>query len=72
MIMWAAPVGAFGAIAAVVGETGVDALQSLAVIMFGFYVTCALITWFVYTRRGGLLYAAERQRGAARPAGATT
>ena len=30
MIMWAAPVGAFGAIAAVVGETGVDALKSLA------------------------------------------
>ena len=38
----------------------------------GFYVTCALIAWFVYTRRGGLLYAAERQRGAAQPAGATT
>jgi NNP family nitrate/nitrite transporter-like MFS transporter len=38
----------------------------------GFYVTCALITWFVYTRRGGVLYAAERQRGAARLAGATT
>ena len=30
MIMWAAPVGAFAAIAAVVGETGVDALKSLA------------------------------------------
>ncbi|MGO4418959.1 cation:dicarboxylase symporter family transporter, partial [Streptomyces sp. MCAF7] len=41
MIMWAAPVGAFGAIAAVVGETGVDALKSLAVIMIGFYITCA-------------------------------
>ena len=33
MIMWAAPIGAFGAIAAVVGATGVDALKSLAVIM---------------------------------------
>ena len=42
MIMWLAPIGAFGAIAAVVGETGVDALKSLAVIMFGFYVTCAI------------------------------
>ncbi|MBC7631237.1 cation:dicarboxylase symporter family transporter, partial [Aeromicrobium sp.] len=42
MIMWAAPIGAFGAMAAVVGETGVDALKALAVIMFGFYVTCAL------------------------------
>ena len=30
MIMWAAPIGAFGAMAAVVGETGVDALKSLA------------------------------------------
>ncbi|MGY1710503.1 cation:dicarboxylate symporter family transporter [Geodermatophilus sp. SYSU D00758] len=42
MIMWVAPVGAFGAIAAVVGETGVDALKSLAVIMLGFYATCVL------------------------------
>ncbi|MEU2261710.1 cation:dicarboxylase symporter family transporter [Streptomyces sp. NPDC019645] len=47
MIMWAAPVGAFGAIAAVVGETGVDALKSLAVIMIGFYVTCALFVVLV-------------------------
>ncbi len=42
MIMWLAPIGAFGAIAAVVGETGVDALVSLAQIMFGFYVTCLI------------------------------
>ncbi|WP_431042088.1 cation:dicarboxylate symporter family transporter [Streptomyces sp. P1-3] len=47
MIMWAAPVGAFGAIAAVVGETGADALKSLAVIMIGFYVTCALFVFLV-------------------------
>ncbi|WBB64449.1 cation:dicarboxylase symporter family transporter [Streptomyces sp. WMMC500] len=47
MIMWVAPVGAFGAIAAVVGETGVDALKSLAVIMIGFYVTCALFVFVV-------------------------
>ena len=26
-----------------------------------FYVTCALITWFVYTRRGGLLHDVERR-----------
>lgn len=52
MIMWAAPVGAFGAIAAVVGETGMDALKSLAVIMIGFYVTCAL---FVFVVLGVLL-----------------
>ncbi|MFI7117270.1 cation:dicarboxylate symporter family transporter [Amycolatopsis sp. NPDC049868] len=47
MIMWAAPVGAFGAIAAVVGDTGWKALQSLAVIMLGFYITCALFVFVV-------------------------
>ncbi|MGW1891056.1 cation:dicarboxylate symporter family transporter [Streptomyces sp. NPDC002004] len=52
MIMWAAPVGAFGAMAAVVGETGVDALKALATIMFGFYVTCFL---FVVIVLGALL-----------------
>ncbi|MFI7098149.1 cation:dicarboxylate symporter family transporter [Streptomyces sp. NPDC050161] len=52
MIMWVAPVGAFGAIAAVVGETGVDALKSLAIIMIGFYTTCLL---FVIVVLGALL-----------------
>ncbi|MFI6029630.1 cation:dicarboxylate symporter family transporter [Amycolatopsis magusensis] len=47
MIMWAAPVGAFGAIAAVVGETGWAALRSLAVIMVGFYLTCAIFVFVV-------------------------
>ncbi|MEV7398813.1 cation:dicarboxylase symporter family transporter [Streptomyces sp. NPDC091267] len=47
MIMWLAPVGAFGAMAAVVGETGVDALKSLAVIMIGFYITCALFVFLI-------------------------
>ncbi|MCU7821866.1 cation:dicarboxylate symporter family transporter [Kitasatospora sp. DSM 101779] len=42
MIMWVAPIGAFGAIAAVVGATGTAALKSLAMIMVGFYLTCAL------------------------------
>ncbi|WP_369254724.1 cation:dicarboxylate symporter family transporter [Geodermatophilus amargosae] len=45
MVMWVAPIGAFGAIAAVVGETGVDALKSLAVIMFGFYATCVVFVF---------------------------
>jgi len=40
MVMWLAPIGAFGAIAAVVGETGMDALKSLGIIMLGFYATC--------------------------------
>ncbi|MPZ85947.1 MAG: cation:dicarboxylase symporter family transporter [Actinophytocola sp.] len=47
MIMWMAPIGAFGAIAAVVGETGVDALKSLAVLMAGFYITCLLFVFGV-------------------------
>jgi aerobic C4-dicarboxylate transport protein len=52
MVMWAAPIGAFGAIAAVVGETGVDALKSLAVIMIAFYITCFI---FVFGVLGALL-----------------
>lgn len=52
MIMWVAPIGAFGAIAAVVGATGVDALKSLAVIMIGFYLTCAI---FVFVVLGAIL-----------------
>ncbi|WP_109505409.1 cation:dicarboxylate symporter family transporter [Nocardioides speluncae] len=47
MIMWLAPLGAFGAIAGVVGETGLDALKSLAVIMLGFYATCAVFVFVV-------------------------
>ncbi|MGX5656298.1 cation:dicarboxylate symporter family transporter [Geodermatophilus nigrescens] len=57
MIMWVAPIGAFGAIAAVVGETGVDALKSLAVIMLGFYATCAV---FVFVVLGLLLRLAAK------------
>ncbi|OIK23139.1 cation:dicarboxylate symporter family transporter [Streptomyces malaysiense] len=52
MVMWAAPVGAFGAIAAVTGSAGVEALKSLAVLMLGFYVTCAL---FVFVVLGAVL-----------------
>ncbi|WP_431929782.1 cation:dicarboxylate symporter family transporter [Amycolatopsis tucumanensis] len=57
MIMWAAPVGAFGAIAAVVGATGWNALKSLAVVMVGFYVTCAL---FVVIVLGAILWLGAR------------
>ncbi|MCW7945458.1 C4-dicarboxylate transporter [Streptomyces hygroscopicus] len=52
MVMWAAPIGAFGAIAAVTGSAGVDALKSLAVLMLGFYLTCVL---FVFVVLGALL-----------------
>jgi aerobic C4-dicarboxylate transport protein len=52
MVMWAAPLGAFGAIAAVTGSAGLEALKSLAVLMLGFYVTCFL---FVFVVLGTLL-----------------
>jgi aerobic C4-dicarboxylate transport protein len=42
MIMWVAPLGAFGALAAVVGSAGVDALKALATIMLGFYASCLI------------------------------
>src|SRR6476646_9103644 len=47
MIMYAAPIGAFGAMAAVVGATGLDALKSLAQVMIAFYITCALFVFVV-------------------------
>lgn len=47
MIMWAAPIGAFGAIAAVVGGTGWAALKGLLIIMVGFYMTCLLFVFIV-------------------------
>ncbi|CEA07758.1 Aerobic C4-dicarboxylate transport protein [Arthrobacter saudimassiliensis] len=52
MIMWLAPIGAFGAIAAVVGETGVQAIVSMATLMIAFYITCAL---FIAVILGGLM-----------------
>lgn len=47
MIMWVAPVGAFGAMAAVVGATGLSALKSMAILMIGFYITCFLFVFGV-------------------------
>ncbi len=47
MIMWVAPVGAFGAMAAVVGATGLDALKSLGLIMVAFYATCLIFVFGV-------------------------
>ena len=40
-ILWLAPIGAFGAIAEVVGDTGFDAVIQLGVLMGAFYLTCA-------------------------------
>ncbi|NEA63842.1 cation:dicarboxylase symporter family transporter [Streptomyces sp. SID12488] len=47
MVMWAAPVGAFGAMAAVTGSAGVDALKQLAILMLSFYLTCFLFVFIV-------------------------
>jgi aerobic C4-dicarboxylate transport protein len=47
MIMWLAPIGAFGAIAAVVGAGGWKALASLLQIMVGFYLTCAVFVFVI-------------------------
>lgn len=47
MIMWLAPIGAFGAIAAVVGATGMKAVFSLLGLMVAFYITCILFVVIV-------------------------
>jgi aerobic C4-dicarboxylate transport protein len=57
MVMWVAPIGAFGAIASVVGETGLDALKSLGILMLGFYITCAV---FVFGILGLILWTVAR------------
>lgn len=57
MVLWVAPIGAFGAIAAVVGRTGFGAIVSLATLMIGFYLTCAV---FVIVILGSLLWAVTR------------
>jgi aerobic C4-dicarboxylate transport protein len=57
IVMWAAPIGAFGSIAALVGATGVKALQSLLEVMLGFYSTCLI---FVFGVLGLLLWTIAR------------
>ncbi|OFJ55094.1 cation:dicarboxylate symporter family transporter [Mycolicibacterium grossiae] len=52
MILWLAPIGAFGAIANVVGQTGWTAVTQLLGLMLGFYITCIL---FVFGVLGVLL-----------------
>ncbi|MBT2485588.1 MULTISPECIES: cation:dicarboxylate symporter family transporter [unclassified Microbacterium] len=57
MILWLAPLGAFGAIAAVVGKTGISAIWSLGILMIAFYITCIL---FIVVVLGTLLWAVTR------------
>ncbi|WP_062979684.1 cation:dicarboxylate symporter family transporter [Nocardia flavorosea] len=47
MILWLAPIGAFGAIANVVGRTGLDAVVQLGTLMIAFYLTCLLFVFGV-------------------------
>ena len=51
-IMWLAPVGAFGAIAGVVGATGWSAIGALSMFVGVFYLTCVV---FIVVVLGGLL-----------------
>ena len=57
MILWLAPLGAFGAIAAVVGKTGAAAIWSLGLLLIAFYITCFV---FIAGVLGVLLYAVTR------------
>ncbi|MCV7179641.1 cation:dicarboxylate symporter family transporter [Mycolicibacterium sphagni] len=52
MVLWLAPIGAFGAMANVVGLTGWSAVTNLLTLMFGFYLTCVV---FVFGVLGTLL-----------------
>jgi len=51
-IMWLAPIGAFGAIAGVVGAAGWSAIGSLSMLVVVFYATCAV---FVVVILGAIL-----------------
>jgi aerobic C4-dicarboxylate transport protein len=42
IVMWTAPIGAFGAIAFTVGKFGVGSLASLGRLILGFYLTCVV------------------------------
>lgn len=57
MVMWVAPIGAFGAIAAVVGATGFEAVKSMLFLMLGFYATCIA---FIVLVLGSVLYLVTR------------
>ncbi|AVR97297.1 C4-dicarboxylate transporter DctA [Pseudoduganella armeniaca] len=47
IIMKAAPIGAFGAMAFTIGKYGIDSLLPLAKLMGSFYLTCALFVFIV-------------------------
>ncbi len=47
IVMWAAPLGAFGAIAFTVGKFGAGSLFSLGKLLISFYVTCLIFIFAV-------------------------
>jgi aerobic C4-dicarboxylate transport protein len=55
IIMRAAPIGAFGAMAFTIGKYGIATLLSLAQLMIAFYVTCVIFVLFVL---GGIAWLA--------------
>jgi aerobic C4-dicarboxylate transport protein len=57
MVMWTAPFGAFGGLAALVGASGWQAITSLLWVMLAFYITCFL---FVFVVLGTVLWAFTR------------
>ncbi|MDO5629897.1 MAG: cation:dicarboxylase symporter family transporter [Mobilicoccus sp.] len=57
MVLWLAPIGAFGAIAGVVGESGSKAVGEMLKLMGAFYLTCAL---FILIVLGGVLWIVTR------------
>ncbi|WP_409484028.1 cation:dicarboxylate symporter family transporter [Arsenicicoccus dermatophilus] len=57
MVLWLAPIGAFGAIAAVVGTSGPKAVGEMLKLMLGFYLTCFL---FVVLVLGAVLWLVAR------------
>jgi aerobic C4-dicarboxylate transport protein len=47
IVMWAAPIGAFGAIAFTVGKFGAESLLSLGKLLISFYATCLIFILLV-------------------------
>ena len=48
IVMWAAPLGAFGAIAFTIGKFGIGSLASLGKLVGGFYLTCVVFIVVVF------------------------
>ena len=49
MVMWTAPIGAFGAIAFTVGSFGIGSLTSLVKLLASFYLTCVVFIAVAFT-----------------------